>query len=298
MRLHDSAGLTVAHIEGVFAVSPRGVANVRRQVAASVGYVFLVVLATTGLIYPIILSLVGNVARMNLHLLDANLETLKVLGGAVAKRDSDTDAHNFRVTIYSVRLAEAVGLDEKSIRALIKGALIHDVGKIAIRDAVLLKPGKLSDAEYAVMKTHVEHGLDLTSRSEWLRDGASVVGCHHEKYGGGGYPQGIRGEEISIIARIFAIADVFDAVASRRPYKEPCTLEETMEILDQGRGTHFDPALLDAFVGIASSLYEQFAGVEGEAPRQELESIQQRYFHHIVSDLATDTSALLRSRPA
>lgn len=293
--LADSSGAIVAHIEGVFAVSPSGVAELERTIAESVGAVLLVILVTAGLIYPIILSLIGRLSRMTINLLDANLETLKVLGGAVAKRDSDTDAHNYRVTIYSVRLAEAVGLPSELIRALIKGAFLHDVGKIGIRDAVLLKPGKLDDDEYAVMKTHVEHGIDLAAGSSWLEDGAAVVGCHHEKYDGGGYPNGMSGEDIPEIARIFAIADVFDAVASRRPYKDPCTYEETMEILERGRGTHFDPRLLDAFDEIARALYDDFAGIDGDRPRLELESITRRYFHGSIGEMVASANDRLHA---
>jgi HD-GYP domain-containing protein (c-di-GMP phosphodiesterase class II) len=286
--LRTSGGEIVAHLEGVFAVSNAGAAEMRRQIATSVGAVFLVVLITSALLYPIILGLLRRLGLMTVDLLDSNLETLKVLGGAVAKRDSDTDAHNFRVTIYSVRLAEALGLPDERIRALIKGAFVHDVGKIAIPDAVLLKPGKLDEDEFHVMKTHVEHGVDIASRSEWLADGAAVVGGHHEKFGGGGYPNGVQGESIPTIARIFAIADVFDAVASRRPYKKSCSYEETMEILEQGRGTHFDPRLLDAFSRIARGLYDEFAGVEGDKLRLELVALTRRYFHTALSDLVRE----------
>lgn len=284
--LTDSSGRRVAQLEGVFAISDAGIAEMRGQIARTVGLAILIVLVTSVAIYPIILVLIGRLGRTTLHLLDANLETLRVLGGAVAKRDSDTDAHNYRVTIYSVRLAEALGLPQERIRALIKGAFVHDVGKIGIRDAVLLKPGKLDDDEYAVMKTHVEHGIDLAARSSWLRDGLPVVSCHHEKYDGAGYPRGIAGDEIPEIARVFAISDVFDAVASRRPYKEPCTFEETMEILQHGRGTHFDPKMLDAFGEIAQGLYDEFAGVEGARPKRVLDTITQKYFHESLDSLA------------
>jgi HD-GYP domain-containing protein (c-di-GMP phosphodiesterase class II) len=277
--LKDSGGRRVAQLEGVFAISDGGIAEMRGQIARAVGLAFLIVAVTALVLYPIILSLIGRLGRMTLHLLDSNLETLRVLGGAVAKRDSDTDAHNYRVTIYSVRLAEALGLPQDRIRALIKGAFVHDVGKIGIRDAVLLKPGKLDNDEYAVMKTHVEHGMDLAACSSWLRDGMAVVGCHHEKYDGAGYPHGLVGDAIPEIARIFAISDVFDAVASRRPYKEPCTFEDTMEILERGRGTHFDPTMLDTFGEIARDLYDEFAGVEGEHPKRVLEAMTRKYFH-------------------
>ena len=284
--LTDFAGRRVAQLEGVFAVSDTGMAAMRWQVARAVGLAFLIVIVTALVIYPIILSLISRIGRMTLHLLDANLAMLRVLGGAVAKRDSDTDAHNYRVTIYSVRLAETLELSRNGVRALIKGAFIHDIGKIGIRDDVLLKPGKLDEAEFATMKTHVEHGIDLASSSAWLRDGVDVVSCHHEKFNGAGYPRQLAGEDIPEIARIFAICDVFDAVASRRPYKEPCTFEETMEVLDRGRGSHFDPRLLDAFSGIARSLYDEFAGVEGDHAKDVLQEMIQEYFHQSLDALA------------
>jgi HD-GYP domain-containing protein (c-di-GMP phosphodiesterase class II) len=278
LPLKNSDGTAVAHIEGVFAVSEAGVAAIRVRVVRSVTIVFLLVLLTTAVIYPVISSLVGRLARTTTSLLDSNLETLQVLGSAIAKRDSDTDAHNYRVTVYAVRLAEEVGVDREEIRSLIKGSLLHDVGKIGIRDAILLKPGRLTDDEFEVMKTHVNHGLDITARSSWLEDARGVVGFHHERFDGAGYPRGLRGQEIPPSARIFAIVDVFDALTSSRPYKEAFSFEETIVILDQGSGSHFDPSFLDAFRRIARDLYDEFAGLENDAPRRELHTITERYF--------------------
>jgi response regulator RpfG family c-di-GMP phosphodiesterase len=178
-----------------------------------------------------------------------------------------------------------VGLPRSEIRTLIKGAFLHDVGKIGIRDKILLKPGKLDDAEFEIMKTHVGHGLEITERAGWLTDAAQVVGAHHEKFAGGGYPKGLLGDSTPVTARIFAIADVFDALASRRPYKEPMPFDETMEILEQGRGTHFDPMLLDAFKKIARELYDQYAGKEGDEPRRDLDAVTQKYFREDVAEL-------------
>jgi HD-GYP domain-containing protein (c-di-GMP phosphodiesterase class II) len=283
--LENGAGEVAAHIEGVFAVSGDEIWAIRRRMLRNALAGIAVVLITTSLVYPIITSLLGRLARVAVKLLDANLETLQVLGSAIAKRDSDTDAHNFRVSVYSVRLAEAVGLGTDDIRTLIKGALLHDVGKIGVRDNVLLKPGPLSDKEFEIMKRHVDHGLDIVERSEWLDDARAVVGGHHEKYDGSGYHRGLRGEEIPAAARIFALADVFDALTSRRPYKEPYTFDDSMQVLEAGRGTHFDPSMLDAFCEIARPLYEDFAGHDDDKPRQELEVIVGRYFQTEVSDL-------------
>jgi len=277
LPLVNSAGRTVARVEGVFALSEAAITDISRHVSRAITLVIAIVAVTTLLIYPIIANLLGRVTRMTESLLDSNLETLKVLGSAIAKRDSDTDAHNYRVTVMAVRLAEKIGLDEAAIRAIIKGGFLHDVGKIGIRDNILLKPGPLTDEEYEVMKTHVDHGLDIVQRSEWLRDATDIVACHHEKFGGGGYAKGLSGEHIPIAARIFAIADVFDALSSKRPYKEPLPFDEAMSVLEQGRGTHFDPALLDAFEAIAAGVYDAIANRDRE-PRRELDRITQKYF--------------------
>jgi HD-GYP domain-containing protein (c-di-GMP phosphodiesterase class II) len=217
------------------------------------------------------------VVTLSLSLLDSQLETLKLLGSAIAQRDSDTDAHNYRVTIMSVRIAEAMGLASEEIRTLIKGAFLHDVGKIGISDNILLKPGKLDDDEYTIMKTHVDHGVSIVENSHWLSDALSVVGYHHEKVSGEGYPHKHQGMDIPVIARIFAISDVFDALISKRPYKDPVPFDETMNVLEEGRGTHFDPEILDAFEGIAQLLFDELAG-QDETPKIILEEIIQKYF--------------------
>ena len=182
-------------------------------------------------------------------------------------------------------LAEAVGLPRQEIKSLIKGALLHDVGKLGIRDNILLKPGKLTDEEFSVMKTHVEHGRAITGRASWLEDAQSVVGGHHEKFGGGGYPRGLAGQEIPVNARIFAIADVFDALTSKRPYKDPFSFDETMEILENGRDSHFDPELLDLFQSIARDLYDEYGSQNGDKPRLRLEEISRQYFKTDIADL-------------
>ena len=266
-------------VDALFAVSEEAVNATRWRMLETMAYVIGIVLLTTLLLFPVITHLTRRLADYSMALLDANLETLEVLGGAIAKRDSDTDAHNYRVTLYAVRLAEKMGLDDEQIRALIKGAFLHDVGKLAIPDAVLLKPGRLDEAEFEIMKTHVQHGRDIIRRSRWLEDADAVVGGHHEKFGGGGYPAGSSGAEIPLTARIFAIADVFDALTSRRPYKDPLPFDRTMEILKEGRGQHFDPALLDAFAAIAPALYEEYSGRDDDGLKEELRATTRRYFH-------------------
>jgi len=280
--IEDKAGRTVASIHGIFVVSEEAVSRFEEGVAWSAGAAALVVILVTLLLYPVIRRLLGQLGGLTIQLLDANLETIQLLGNAIAKRDSDTDAHNYRVTIYSVRLAEATGADAATVRRLIKGAFLHDVGKIGIRDNILLKLSRLTPEEFEEMKKHVKHGLDIVSACRWLKDTSEVVGCHHEKYDGSGYYGGLRGEAIPLNARIFAIADVFDALTSERPYKKPLSYDETMGILSQGAGKHFDPELLEVFKRIGPSLYHALTDA-GADPRAEMQEIIHQYFK---SDLA------------
>lgn len=192
-------------------------------------------------------------------LLDANLDELSLLGSAIAKRDSDTDAHNYRVTLYSVRLAEAIKLDETLMHSLIKGSFLHDVRKIGIRDDILLKQGSLDEEQFSIMKTHVMHGSDIIKQSAWLKDSLSIVACHHEKFDGSGYPSGLKGDEIS--------------------------LEESLKIMEKGRGSHFDPKLLDAFQTIAPGLYTNIKNREIEDLRQELDALVHTYFSSSMATL-------------
>ena len=274
----DRQGAVVAYGRGIFAVSPEMTAEMRQTIIRNVCIVIGIVFLVTALLYPIILHLMRRIADYSTSLLDANLETIAVLGSAIARRDSDTDAHNYRVTLYAVRIGEVVGLSASEMRTLLKGSFLHDVGKIGIPDNILLKPGRLDEPEFKVMKTHVNHGIEIAGRSSWLRDSMDVIKFHHEKYSGGGYPDNLSGEQIPVTARIFAITDVFDALTSVRPYKKSLSFEEAMEILEQGSGTHFDPKLLDAFAIIARSLYDRYAGREGDELRQELISLVEKYF--------------------
>jgi len=262
----------------VYVLSPPASADLTREPLLAVGLVLLIVLAVSAVLYPVVLSLARRLAGFSGDLLEANLEMMEALGCAIAKRDGDTDAHNYRVTIYSVRLAEKENLSVQDVQGLIKGAFLHDIGKIGIRDDVLLKPGKLTDEEFEVMKTHVDHGLDIVGRAHWLRDALAVVGGHHEKYGGAGYPAHVPGAMIPTVARIFALADVFDALSSKRPYKDAMPLEKALEILREGRDNHFDPDLLNSFLALAPDLHAEVTGMEIEELRAEMRRINGRYF--------------------
>jgi HD-GYP domain-containing protein (c-di-GMP phosphodiesterase class II) len=266
------------YFEGVYKADPGTMAEIKNRILLSLLQVVVIIFFTALVIYPIVLTLNRGLIRLTEDLSQANIGMLKVLGGAIAKKDSDTNLHNYRVTIYAIRLAEAVGLKREYIAGLIKGSFLHDVGKIAISDRILLKPGKLTDEETAIMKTHVHHGVDIVGHYDWLKDAADVVRHHHEKFDGSGYEAGLKGHDIPINARIFAVADVFDALTSRRPYKEPFSLDAAMQILTEGRGSFFDPMLIDAFAGIAGSLYGEISGADDELLDNRLDGLIDRYF--------------------
>ena len=271
------------YFEGIYHVSRARLVQASRLGLRTSILVILSVLATSALLYPVIIRLNRSLMERSRALLHANLGAIEMLGNAIAKRDSDTSSHNYRVTLYALRLAEASGLDSAHIRSLLKGAFLHDLGKLAIPDSILLKPGKLDDAEFAVMKTHITHGLDLIQRFQWLKDSADVVGHHHEKYDGSGYMSGLAGEQIPLAARIFAIADVFDALTSKRPYKEAMPPAQATAIMAAGRGSHFDPVLLDRFFAMAGDLYREFGGREDDGIKH---TLRQRTLHYFEEALA------------
>ena len=279
LPIDDLGRNETGHAEIVFVPAPPVLAAMERKTLYTVGAVAFVALATAALLYPVILRLTNRLVAFSRNLQAANFETLALLGCAVAKRDSDTDEHNYRVTLYALRMAEAIGLDAAGMRALAKGAFLHDVGKIAITDSILLKPGKLTEDEFEIMKTHVRHGLDVVARSTWLSDAKDVVGCHHEKFDGKGYPNGLSGKDIPLTARIFAVADVFDALTSRRPYKKALSCATALDILMRGRGKHFDPDIVNTFVDMAAPLHERYAHRSGRDLSAELIDVAWKYFH-------------------
>jgi len=268
----------LGYVSGVFAPSKAILKERDNRIARTIFSVILVVFLTALLLYPIVQALIRRVLKLSRALLDSNLEIITVLGSAIAKRDSDTDQHNYRVTIYAVRVAESLGLSVPHIQSLMKGSFLHDVGKIGIRDNILLKPGKLDEDEFAIMKGHVKHGVDIANRADWLSDAVDVINHHHEKYDGSGYPKGLSGDDIPINARIFAIVDVFDALTSQRPYKAAFTITESLQILEQGRNTHFDPKILDCFNRVADALHSEFSTCDASHLEKVLQQITHQYF--------------------
>jgi putative nucleotidyltransferase with HDIG domain len=238
----------------------------------------MVVLVTTIILYPIIISLNRELLRRSKELYQADLGMIEILGNAMAKRDSDTNTHNYRVTIYAIRLAEAIGgFTREAMQGLIKGAFLHDLGKIAISDTILLKPDLLTPEETRIMRTHVEHGIDIIRDYHWLADALDVVSYHHEQFDGKGF-KGVQGEEIPLNARIFAVCDVFDALTSKRPYKKPVSFDESFQMIQQLRGTHLDPALVETFNSIAEGLYAKVSKADEDSLKIMLKQHVDRYF--------------------
>lgn len=173
--------------------------------------------------------------------------TLKALTAALETRDSETHGHSERVVSYSLRLGREYGLNSDEMKSLEFGSLLHDIGKIGVPDSILRKPAKLTDEEWVRMREHPLHGQQILRGIEFLQGAARVVAQHHEKWDGSGYPLGIRADDIDICARIFAVADAFDAITSDRVYRRGKSYEAAAQELDDWAGRQFDPKVVEAF---------------------------------------------------
>lgn len=191
-----------------------------------------------------------------LQIKESSLETIHILSKAAEYRDEDTGSHIYRMSNYSAAVGGKMGLPDKTVESILYAAPMHDVGKIGIPDNILLKPGKLTDDEFAVMKRHTLIGARIleNSKTEFIRLGEIIALTHHEWWDGSGYPNGLKGEEIPLEGRIIAVADVFDALTTKRPYKEPFPLDLSFRIIADNRGRQFDPKIVDAFFSIKSEI--------------------------------------------
>jgi putative two-component system response regulator len=187
----------------------------------------------------------------------ASLDTIYRLSMAAEYKDETTGAHIKRMSRYCAAGARRVGLDESTIETILYAAPMHDLGKIGILDQILMKPATLDPVEWEIMKLHTVIGAKILkgSDAEFIKLGETIAQCHHEKWDGSGYPNGLKGIEIPIAGRITAIADVFDALTSERPYKEPFSVEKSLAIIREGRGSHFDPEVADAFFAIQDEIF-------------------------------------------
>ena len=187
------------------------------------------------------------------------LEILKVLVATLDARDVETEGHSERVVELSLEIASKMGINDRDfLRNLRLGALLHDIGKIGVPDRILKKEGKLTPSEWAIMKEHVLIGYKIVSNVDFLRGASEIVLYHHERWDGKGYPHGLKGEEIPLGARIFAVADAFDAMISRRVYRKALPLEEARKEIEKNKGTQFDPRVVEAFLSIPVEQLREF----------------------------------------
>jgi putative two-component system response regulator len=216
------------------------------------------------------------------------LETIVRLARAAEFRDPETGAHIQRMAHCSRLIARRIGLSEAQQEILLRAAPLHDVGKLGTPDRILLKPGKLTPDEWEVMKQHAAIGYEILreSASPVIQAGAEIAWSHHEKFDGSGYPRGLAGDAIPLFGRIVAIADVFDALTSVRPYKQPWSVDEAVSFMREQSGRHFDPALLDAFFAILPEVADVMSRFrDEEEPRQD-------------EPQAREVEAMRRARPA
>src|SRR5580698_10211290 len=182
--------------------------------------------------------------------------TLEALGDALDLKDAETVGHSRRVTAYTIAIARKMGLSKETIRVIARGAFLHDIGKMAIPDEILNKPGKLTEDEMAIMKEHCYRGYKIISRIPFLSEAAEIVYAHQERYDGLGYPRGLKGDEIPLGARIFAIADTLDAMRSNRPYRAAQTVQAARKEIELWSGRQFDPEIVKVFLEMPDNIWE------------------------------------------
>lgn len=193
-------------------------------------------------------AMLDELQRSHTELKLAYDHTLEGWVKALDLRDKETEGHTQRVTEMTVRLAKAVGVSADDIEHIRRGALLHDIGKIGIPDDILHKPGKLTEEEWVVMRKHPVYAFEWLSPVSYLRKALDIPYCHHEKWDGSGYPRGLKGEEIPLSARIFAVVDVWDALRSDRPYRAGWPIAEVRKYLEDNAGSHFDASIVEVFM--------------------------------------------------
>ncbi len=205
--------------------------------------------------------LANRIQRSLAALRDAHEATLRTIASCLEVRERATAGHSERVRAYTLELAKAMNLGGEE--ALARGAVLHDIGKIGTPDSILLKEGPLSPEEWAVMKRHPGEGAELLGHLSFLEEARALVAAHHERWDGSGYPRGLRGEQIPLGARIFAVADVLDALTTPRPYHSPLTFRQAAEYLKKEQGRLFDPAVIAAFESVAPARWAHLAAARG-----------------------------------
>lgn len=212
--------------------------------------------------------IIQELHNTNRQLQEAYLDTIHRLVLAAEYKDEDTGDHIVRMSRYSALLAERYGFGEQEVQDILIAAPMHDVGKIGIPDSILMKPGKLSEEEFTIIRTHPAIGATILAGSSAgiLKIAEQIALTHHEKWNGSGYPHGVAGEQIPVVGRIVALADTFDALTSRRPYKDPYPIAVAADIIVKERGRHFDPRLTDLFSDSLQDLVAIKRAVDADLP--------------------------------
>ena len=195
-------------------------------------------------------NLVDDILREHEELLRAYNETIEGWGMALSLKEEETSEHSKRVTEMTVRIARAMGMKDEDLYHVRLGALLHDIGKIGVPDSILLKPGKLTEDEWKIMKKHPEYAYQMLSPISYLRRALEIPYSHHERWDGTGYPRGLKGKEIPLSARIFAVVDVWDALTRDRPYRKAYPEDKVIEYIRSESGSHFDPEVVEVFLRI------------------------------------------------
>src|SRR4029077_15597821 len=187
-------------------------------------------------------------------------DTVDALGAAIDLRDEQTAGHSRRVCLYSIKLLKAMNGSLQQLKSLSIGAILHDIGKLGISDAILLKPGALTIDERRIMRCHVQIGYDLIKRIPFLADAAQIILMHHERWDGSGYPQGLKGRDVPLSARIFAVADSVDAITSDRPYRSALSSDHARGEIERQAGTQFDPDVVRVFLSSPNEIWQAIRG--------------------------------------
>ena len=190
----------------------------------------------------------ANLEEAHEKLLSAYDATIEGWSHAMDLRDKETEGHTLRVTELSEKLGKIMGIEHEELVYMRRGSLLHDIGKLGVPDAILLKPDKLTDEEWVIMHQHPKYAYDMIQPIEYLRPALDIPYCHHEKWDGSGYPRGLKGNDIPLQARIFAIIDVWDALTSDRPYRPAWDRKKVLEYIKNQSGKHFDPHVVDQFI--------------------------------------------------
>ena len=230
------------------------------------------------------------------RLKEASLEIIWRLTAASEYRDNETGAHIKRMSHYAAVIGRQMGLKNKTVETILYAAPLHDVGKIGIPDCILLKPGSLDGEEWEIMRSHTTIGADILKGSNigFVKMGETIALTHHEKWDGSGYPNGLKGRKIPLVGRIIALADVFDALTSRRPYKKPFSIEKTNRIIAQERGRHFDPDVVDAFFAVEDTILEIKERYQDE-DEDRLSHLFRVFTEHLAGSITSDTATPRRN---